>query len=114
MNAFKFRHRSWFAKESLDLLRRYSVALCVHDMPEAECPVLATAPYPYFRMHGEGTVVEGDYSDKKLRQWAERMRSLGEGVDRVFVYFDNDEEARALANAQTLRDMLPKRLGAGD
>ena len=38
-HAFEFRHRSWFEPQCLDLLRRYGVGLCVHDMPGAECPV---------------------------------------------------------------------------
>jgi len=105
-HAFEFRHRSWAAPECLDLLRRYGAALCIHDMPGVECPVEATTHFAYFRFHGNATATEGDYSDEELRTWAARIRNIGASVERVFVYFDNDEAARALANAQTLRDLL--------
>ena len=79
-HAFEFRHRSWFEPQCLDLLRRYGAGL--------------------------GTVQEGDYSDEELRTWAERIRKAAIDLDHIFVYFDNDEEGRALSNAQTLRDLL--------
>ncbi len=106
MHAFEFRHKSWFADDALGLLNRHNAGLCVHDMPEVKCPVTATASFAYIRLHGEGTETEGDYSDDELAIWAERARSISGNVDRVFVYFDNDTEGRALANARSLREML--------
>ncbi|MBI2853818.1 MAG: DUF72 domain-containing protein [Chloroflexi bacterium] len=103
--AFEFRHHSWFEDRVFDLLKRYSVALCVYDMPGFTSPVLATTEYSYFRFHGSARLYGSKYSDDDLRRWAERIRSL-RVVKRAYAYFNNDASAYAVENARSLSAFL--------
>jgi uncharacterized protein YecE (DUF72 family) len=47
----------------------------------------------------------GNYSERELQAWAQRLRDLREEVE-VFAYFNNDWEAFAVRNALRLRRLL--------
>src|SRR5262245_56137525 len=53
----------------LELLARYRVSLCIHDMPEAASPLVLVGPLIYVRFHGFGVKYGGSYPDKTLREW---------------------------------------------
>lgn len=106
-HVIEFRHSSWFAQEAIALLRRYGVGFCVHDMRGIECPLIATGPVAYFRFHGPTEqAYAGNYSDAQLGEWAKRIRSVSEGVETTYAYFNNDIGGHAVRNALTLREML--------
>jgi uncharacterized protein YecE (DUF72 family) len=46
-----------------------------------------------------------------LAGWAERLRSLAEGLSDVYVYFNNDAYAYAVYNAKTLAELLAAPMG---
>ena len=108
-HAIEFRHSSWFVDETAELLRRFGVAFCSFDMVGLECPLLATAPFAYVRFHGSEALYAGNYTDEMLEGWAARLRDLARETDEVYVYFNNDAEGYAVANARTLAGLL----GAG-
>ena len=58
----------------IDLLTRYQVTLCVHDMPGAESPLITIGPIVYVRFHGYGAKYGGSYPDEVLEEWAEWLR----------------------------------------
>ena len=65
-----------------------------------------TADFVYVRLHGPGDKYQGSYNNDKLKQWAEYLLQwMGEGKD-VYIYFDNDQEAFAVFNALTLKDIV--------
>lgn len=105
-HVFEFRHESWFSDDSLAQLRRHGVGFCAYDMPDVECPVAATAPYAYLRFHGRDEMYAANYTEKVLKRWAKRIAELAEDLDEVWIYFNNDAEAFATANAQRLRELL--------
>jgi uncharacterized protein YecE (DUF72 family) len=41
-----------------------------------------------------------------LEGWAERLRRLAEGLNDIYVYFNNDAYAYAVYNARTLAELL--------
>ena len=87
----------------IDLLRRYGVALCVHDMPGSESPLLMVGPIVYLRFHGYGAKYGGSYPDEVLDEWAEWIRrALAAGRD-VYAYFNNDINGYAVFDAERLR-----------
>jgi uncharacterized protein YecE (DUF72 family) len=104
--AFEFRGKSWFGEETLAQLRRRRAAFCSYDMPEVDCPLVATADFAYIRFHGTGARYRGNYTDRMLAGWAERLRELARDVDDVYAYFNNDAMGHAVKNAMTLRKML--------
>ncbi len=108
-HVFEFRHQSWLDAEVFHILRRHNAGLCVFDMPGLTTPVVATASFAYLRFHGSSGLYWSCYSDEELAQWAERITSLAQDLDAVYIYFNNDAEAFAVRNAQTLENYLRHR-----
>jgi uncharacterized protein YecE (DUF72 family) len=104
--AFEFRDKSWFDEETHEQLRRGGAAFCSYDMREVDCPLVATADFAYLRFHGSGGRYLGNYTDKMLQGWAERLGELARDVNDVYAYFNNDAMGHAVENAITLRKML--------
>ena len=111
-HAFEFRHRSWFTAEVLSLLRAHGVALVVADHPERRFGSLeATARWRYVRFHYGARGRGGNYSERELETWAQRLhgwRASGE----VYAYFNNDWNAYAPRNGAWLERRLAE-LAAG-
>ena len=102
----ELRHQSWLDDAVLALLRKHKVGLCVFDMPDLQCPLVATAGFAYIRFHGATGLYHSCYSDEELEDWARRIAALGEELDAVYVYFNNDAGGYAVQNARTLAQML--------
>lgn len=101
----------------IDLLGRYRVALCVHDMPGSESPLLVIGPLLYVRFHGYGAKYGGSYPGEVLQEWAVWLRDgLATGRD-AYVYFNNDVDGHAVHDAERLRllvsDAQASRTGSG-
>lgn len=105
-HVFEFRHESWLQEAVFDLLRRHGVGFCAFDMPDLECPLVATASFAYMRFHGSELLYGSNYTDEMLASWAERLRRLAEGLTDVYVYFNNDACAYAVYNGMALANLL--------
>jgi uncharacterized protein YecE (DUF72 family) len=105
-HAFEFRHPTWFEPEVMDLLRVHEVALVIGDRPEVHSFQThdLTADWTFVRFHSGTRGRRGNYSDSELREWADRIRSWP--TREAFVYFNNDWEGFAPANALRLRGLL--------
>ncbi len=102
----EFRHDSWLNDTVFAILRRHNVGLCVFDMPDLSCPLLATADFAYVRFHGATGLYYSRYSDDELEDWARRIAELAGDLEAVYIYFNNDAEGYAIENARTLRQRL--------
>jgi uncharacterized protein YecE (DUF72 family) len=105
-NVFEFRHESWIDDGVFKILKKYNAGLCVFDMPDFTCPVVATADFAYVRFHGSTGLYWSCYSDEELSDWAKRIAELGHNLKTVYVYFNNDAGAYAVRNAKTLARFL--------
>ena len=105
-HVIEFRHQSWLVEEVFDILRQYNTGLCVFDMPELKCPLLATADYAYIRFHGSDSLYSSCYTDEELTQWAEKTVDLAGRLESVYIYFNNDVAGFALKNAETIKHLL--------
>ena len=90
------------------LLRGHNVALVIADRPEIASFQTheLTADFTFLRFHHGSRGLRGNYSERELDEWAERIGSWHERGD-VFAYFNNDWEGFAIRNALGLK----KRLG---
>ena len=88
--AFEFRHASWFTDETYSALRDAGAALCIAESEELATPAVRTADFGYLRLR------RLDYDAAALAKWAEFVN--GSPGD-VFVYFQNEDEARGPAFA---------------
>jgi len=57
------------------------------------------------RLHGPQLAYTGSYDRQALEDWASQVRSWRETGHDVFVFFDNDDQAFAVANALSLVEL---------
>jgi uncharacterized protein YecE (DUF72 family) len=105
-HAFEFRHPSWFAPDVMALLRDHRVALAIGDDPRRPFQTFdLTADFTYIRFHHGHRGRQGNYSERELEEWADRLQRARRRVD-VFAYFNNDWDAFAVRNARWLQRRL--------
>jgi uncharacterized protein YecE (DUF72 family) len=105
-HCFEFRHPSWFAPDVYALLREHGAALVVGDHPERPFQARElTAGWTYVRFHHGRRGRRGNYSERELDAWAERLDDWRSRAD-VYAYFNNDWEGFAVQNATALRERL--------
>jgi uncharacterized protein YecE (DUF72 family) len=104
--AFELRHPSWHTAEVEALLGRYNAAFCIFEIAGFHSEFPVTADFTYVRLHGPGGAYQGSYSGETLGRWAARIRKWKKDLSAIYVYFDNDQHAYAVANAQTLKQMV--------
>lgn len=103
--ALEFRDPSWFHPGTYEMLDRFGVAFCRHDMEGVSCPRVSTGRFRYVRFHGTTGKYGGRYSRKQLEGWVREILA-DPGELGTFVYFNNDEKAYAVINALELMEML--------
>jgi uncharacterized protein YecE (DUF72 family) len=104
----ELRHPSWHVEEVFALLERHGAAYCVTSGANLPCVLRSTAPFVYVRLHGPDHehLYGGSYSDADLTWWAQRLREWDAAGKDVFVHFNNDGDAHAVRNAQSLRALI--------
>jgi uncharacterized protein YecE (DUF72 family) len=105
-HTIEFRHPSWFRGEVMDLLRSAGVALTIGHHPKRPFQSLeATASWRFVRFHYGARGRAGNYSRTELQEWAGRIDGWRR-AEEVYVYFNNDWNSYAPANARTLLGSL--------
>jgi uncharacterized protein YecE (DUF72 family) len=104
-HCFEFRHASWFVSEIEDILRDADAALVIGVDPGRPFQTLSrTTSWTYIRFH-RGRGREGNFIDRQLEEWAERVRTwLREG--NVYAYFNDDWGGHAIHEALRFRSLL--------
>lgn len=110
-HAIEFRDPSWYAPESLALLERHGVALCLHDMPGSASGRQTVGPFAYVRFHGTQKYA-GRYADRTLDEWAEWLAGCATQGRAVYAYFNNDTGGHAPRDAVRLRDRIRRHVAA--
>ena len=101
------RDESWLVQQVYDVLRKFNVAFCIHDLANIQTPLEVTADFTYIRFHGPGAAkYHGSYSAWALKEWAERIGQWRNSNVDSYVYFNNDIGGQAITNAQTLKQLL--------
>jgi uncharacterized protein YecE (DUF72 family) len=101
-HTIEFRHPSWFVPEVMDMLRARAVALTVGDHPQRRFQTYEpTASWRFVRFHYGARGRAGNYSVRELEEWAGRVAQW-RATEEVYVYFNNDWNSYAPANARTL------------
>lgn len=104
--AIEFRHASWINDSSFHLLSKYKVAHCTVSAPGLPCNLTTTTDFAYIRFHGIQGWYNYNYSEEDLLWWRDELIKIGERVDRVLAYFNNDFEANAVKNGLRLQELL--------
>jgi uncharacterized protein YecE (DUF72 family) len=88
-SAFEFRHESWFTADVYRILRRYEVALCIHDADDHTTPLELTAPRTYVRLR------RSEYDEPRRREWQERLRGWATNGVEVYGYIKHEDNPNA-------------------
>lgn len=105
--AVEFRRPEWLNPETMSLLRSIGAAICNVDSPQQRITGSLTSNRAYLRLHGRNRWYTHNYSLDELREIADLAINLvNQGAQRVYIFFNNDFEGYAPANARSLRSML--------
>jgi uncharacterized protein YecE (DUF72 family) len=106
-HCFEFREPSWYVAEVYELLRRHAVALVIPDSPKYPFRTLElTAGWTFLRFHHGSRGRGGNYSERELEEWAERIAEWRDAGRDVYAYFNNDWEGYAVRNGLKLKELL--------
>lgn len=107
-HVMEFRHPSWYAKDTFDLLEQQGLSLCLHDKLGSRIVGPPVGPLVYVRFHGTSGHYHGSYTRRELNGWARRLAEYAQDGREVFAYFNNDPGAAAVRNALTLRNAVQR------
>jgi uncharacterized protein YecE (DUF72 family) len=98
--AFEFRHASWFADSTWDLLKAHQAAVCVAETETMTTPDVVTAAFAYYRFR------KPNYTGAERSSMVSRIQEhLAAGRD-VFAYFKHEETPEgALYAVDMLREV---------
>lgn len=88
-SAFEFRHQSWFADGTYEVLKKHNAALCVAESESLVTPEVHTANYTYFRFR------KTSYGPDDLHTIAVRVgKCLKDGLE-TYAFFKHEEDPRS-------------------
>jgi len=105
--AVEFRHKRWDTPEVFTLLQSLHATLVNVDSPATRAGDRLTSGTAYLRLHGRVHWYSYDYSRAELQEIALILQHMeSSGATRAFVFFNNDFEAHAPANALQLMQLI--------
>lgn len=104
-HALEFRHPSWLDSEIYELLSSHGTALVAVSSNVMPMDCTITADFTYIRFHGLAGGAAHDYTEAELKPWAKHLQECTSKRITAFVYFNNDVNTRAPANAVSLMKM---------
>lgn len=103
-NVLEFRHPTWWHEDVYAALRQRGVSFCGQSHPHLPDALLTTAPTLYYRFHGVPDLYRSPYDEPFLHRMATETQASR--AEQAFLYFNNDIDASAIANAQQMRALL--------
>jgi uncharacterized protein YecE (DUF72 family) len=103
-NVVEFRHASWWNEEVNNAFQKAGIIFCSCSGPRLPDELIRTADEIYIRLHGPKRWYRHDYSMSELAVWVDKIKASG--AKRVWIYFNNDNDAHAPKNATALRGRL--------
>lgn len=105
--AVEFRRSEWLNPHTIDMLGSVGATICNVDSPKQKLTDYLTSERTYLRLHGRKRWYSYNYSQDELKEIAKLARYLTrKGAKRVYIFFNNDFEGYAPANALLLRRLL--------
>lgn len=105
--AVEFRHSKWFNTDVKALLLELKCVFCAVDSSQYQLLNWQTSDIAYVRLHGREHGYHYDYSNAELNEIANFVRKLGrQGVKLIYIFFNNDYQAKAPKNARELAKLL--------
>ncbi len=102
--AVEFRHQSWYARETLELLDLRGVPLVHAEGERAPSPldtIAATGTFAYVRLRAAA-----GYGDAAIAAWTKRLAAVLAGGRDVYAYLRHDDDGANGLAALALREAL--------
>jgi uncharacterized protein YecE (DUF72 family) len=106
-STIEFRSATWFTDEVYDKLRARDVALCISHGHKYDTPVVTTAGWAYFRLHGGPDYAE--YTLEEKAAWVDRIAAVAATCDPVYVFLDNDAGGASVRDSSAIASGLAER-----
>lgn|SRR5699024_3731996 len=104
-NVIEFRHSSWFEDPVFEILSNHGVSYSMISTPdELSEQARATTDTAYVRFHGKEKWYNYDYDKNEIKNWQQKLQDIS--ARRVYLYFNNDAQAAAVKNAQTMKEVM--------
>lgn len=110
--AVEFRHDSWFCDAVQDTMRKHGAATCMADRNGRSLgSIWRTSKWGYLRLHeGNGGPGPGPrYRYSTLQDWAKRLDDTFNPSEKVFVFFNNDQQGAAVEDAVALTELAEQK-----
>jgi uncharacterized protein YecE (DUF72 family) len=105
--AVEFRREDWYNEEIRGLLQEIGAVFCDADSPRFHLNGWVTSTTGYIRLHGRQNWYAYNYNDEELMDLASKARQMhANGAEQVYIFFNNDLEGYAPANALSLIEFL--------
>jgi len=104
-NVIEFRHKSWWRKETRELLKKYNASFCSVSALSFPAEFLVVNNLGYVRFHGSTGWYSHNYIEEELKNWAKKINSEKKWKT-LYCYFNNDYMAYAPKNARKLKEIL--------
>lgn len=99
--AFEFRHESWFADATWDVLKAAGAAVCVAETETRTTPDVTTADFAYYRFR------KPSYTGEERKAMLDRIEQHLAARRNVYAYFKHEETPEgALYAAELLRSAV--------
>lgn len=105
-HAIEPRHDSFRDERFFDLCRRHDVAVVFGDDEDFPCIEADTASFAYARLQCMNEELRHGYPDKKLDEFAERVKRWADDGRDAYVFMINGAKLRAPAAALALQERL--------
>jgi uncharacterized protein YecE (DUF72 family) len=93
-HAWEFRHPSWFADQTYELLASHNGSLCIAESEKMETPKQLIGDFVCYRFR------KPDYTDEQIKELAEQLRQ--ESQDReVYAFFKHEDDPKGALWAKT-------------
>ena len=100
-NVLEFRHESWWNDHVYTTLSAHNITFCGMSHPCLPDELVQNTPFVYYRFHGKANLYRSSYSTEELQRIADGI-SNNHQTKNAFLYFNNDADGAAFANAREL------------
>ena len=104
-NVLEFRNESWWRPEVYDKLALHNITFCGMSHPDLPDEMVQNTKTVYFRFHGVPHLYRSKYNIAVLKKMSDEIES-NPAVKEAFIYFNNDIDGSAVANAKEMEEYV--------
>jgi uncharacterized protein YecE (DUF72 family) len=108
-NIVEFRHESWWREDVYAIMKSYGIVFCSVSHPSLPDQVVVNAGTAYIRLHGVPDMFYSPYTTEQMQELL-RITADQEGLEEVYIYFNNTAGTAGILNAMELRDLAASQI----